>query len=89
MNNNDYLINVIALGDLFLSNNKEKLEDVTDFIIRKNVKDGTNIDIRTTKDKFIEELVEIFRSDVSNLSDVSIYYISDNLTQFLSSINIF
>ncbi len=89
MKDNNYLINVIALSESFLENRKKDLEGVNDFIIRKNDKNNEKIDIQVNKDTYLSTMVDIFSSDVSNLSSVDIYFIKNGETIYLNGISIF
>lgn len=89
MKDNNYLINVIALSESFLENRKKDLEGINDFIIRKNDKNHEKIDIQVNKDTYVSTMVDIFSSDVSNLSSVEVYFIKNGETIYLNGINIF
>lgn len=89
MDNKDYLINVIALSESFLLNDKKKLEGINDLKIRKTSKDGTYVDINITKDKFISSMVDIFKEPTNHLSEVSVYYIVNGVSTYLNGISIF
>lgn len=89
MKDNNYLINVIALSESFLENRKKDLEGVNDFIIRKNDKNNEKIDIQVNKDTYLSTMVDIFSSDVSNLSSIDIYFIKNGETIYLNGISIF
>lgn len=89
MENNNYLINVIALSESFLENKKRDLDGINDFIIRKNNKNGEKIDIKVNKETYLQTMVDIFSSNVSDLSSVEIYFIKNNETIYLNGISIF
>ncbi|MBR6517549.1 MAG: hypothetical protein IKT40_12020 [Bacilli bacterium] len=90
MDNKSYLINVIALSETFLENNKKKLEGINDFIIKKVGKDNECENIKVTRGKYISTMVDIFENhDLSNLNSIEIYYVTDGISTYLSGIDIY
>ena len=89
MEHKDCYINVIALSEVLLENNKSKLEFVSDLIIENVGKDDKIIKKEIKKEDLTNELVKTFDGDVSSLKVINIKYIKNNTEINLSEINIF
>ena len=88
--NNECFVNVIALSEAFLENNKSKLNNKNDLIIDLVNLDDTITEKKVTKETLSDEMVKIFKNGVSNLKEINLNCLEDNgLKTYLTGISIF
>ena len=86
----DYQYNVLALGEVFLDNNKQLLEKVSQMIIQEISKNDELVDEHViNKNNLPTSLLKVFDKGVTHLKEIKIFYIGDGLRQYLTSIEIF
>ena len=89
MEHNECFVNVTALSEVFLENNKSKLKDVDNIIIDLVGLDDSIVEKEIKKETLSEELNNIFRDGVSHLKEINLNFKEKGLKTYLTGISIF
>jgi hypothetical protein len=90
MENESKKYNLIALSEVYVESIKDKLDEVSEVIVRLVHKENTVADtaIITSADKLGETLIEVFEKPLTGISSVEISYVHQGVEKKMNGITI-